>query len=72
MLRRVHELMPDDRLDENARAAASSQGHVEYADVDELATFDGLIIGSPTRFGHRAARMSQFLDQTGPLCKAQR
>jgi len=67
VLRRVHELMPDDRLDENARAAIDSQSEVEYADVDELATFDGLIIGSPTRFGNRAAQMSQFLDQTGPL-----
>jgi len=66
-LRRVHELMPDDRLDENARAAAGAQSEVEYADVDELTTFDGLIIGSPTRFGNRAAQMSQFLDQTGPL-----
>jgi len=59
--------MPDDSLDENARSAAGRQAHVEYAAVDELATFDGLIIGSPTRFGNRAAQMSQFLDQTGPL-----
>ena len=59
--------MPDDRLDESARAAAGAQSESEYADVDELATFDGLIIGSPTRFGNRAAQMSQFLDQTGPL-----
>jgi len=67
VLRRVHELMPDDRLDDNARAAAGAQSRVEYADVEALSTFDGLIIGSPTRFGNRAAQMSQFLDQTGPL-----
>ena len=53
VLRRVHELMPDDRLDENARATVGAQSEVEYADVDELITFDGLIIGSPTRFGNR-------------------
>ena len=29
--------------------------------------FDGLIIGSPARLGHRAAQMSRFLDPTGPL-----
>ena len=67
VLRRVHELMPDDRLDDNARAAAGAQSRVEYADAEALSTFDGLIIGSPTRFGNRAAQMSQFLDQTGPL-----
>ena len=70
MLRRAHELMPDNRLDEHARAAASSQNHVEYADVDEPATFDALIINSPTRFGNRAAQMSQFLDQTGRLWRS--
>jgi NAD(P)H dehydrogenase (quinone) len=66
-LRRVAELMPDDRLDDNARAAANAQSGVSEAAVEELADFDGLIIGSPTRFGNRAAQMSQFLDQTGPL-----
>ncbi|MAT04433.1 MAG: flavoprotein [Acidimicrobiaceae bacterium] len=66
-LRRVRELMPDEAMDDNAKAAAQAQADVAYADVDELPSFDGLLIGSPTRFGNRAAQMSQFLDQTGPL-----
>lgn len=67
VLRRVEELMPEERMDDNAKAAAEAQQDVQMASVDELADFDGLIIGSPTRFGNRASQMSQFLDQTGPL-----
>ncbi len=70
VLRRVEELMPEDRMDDNAKSAARSQQDVQLASVDELPEFDGLIIGSPTRFGNRASQMSQFLDQTGPLWQA--
>ena len=66
-LRTVEELMPEERMDDNAKAARESQSDVQLASVDELPSFDGLIIGSPTRFGNRASQMSQFLDQTGPL-----
>jgi len=34
------------------------------AELDELATCDGLIIGSPTRFGNMSASMKHFLDST--------
>ncbi|MGB3734068.1 MAG: NAD(P)H:quinone oxidoreductase [Ilumatobacter sp.] len=67
VLRRVEELMPEDRMDDGAKAAAEAQQDEQLASVDELPGFDGLIIGSPTRFGNRASQMSQFLDQTGPL-----
>ena len=33
----------------------------------ELADYDAIIIGSPTRFGGLAAQMKHFLDQTGSL-----
>ena len=33
-------------------------------DLDELAQWDGLILGSPTRFGNMAAPLKAFLDQT--------
>ena len=65
--RRVEELMPDEVMDENARSFAESQRDVPLASVDELPEFDGLLIGSPTRFGNKTAQLSQFLDQTGPL-----
>ena len=67
VLRRVEELMPEERMDDNAKAARDAQSDVEVATVDELAEFDGIIFGAPTRFGNRAAQLSQFLDQTGGL-----
>lgn len=35
-----------------------------YVTMDELASADGLIIGSPTRFGVMAAPLKYFLEQT--------
>ena len=37
------------------------------ATVDDLADYDAIIIGVPTRFGNMAAPMKNFLDQTGGL-----
>ncbi|HEX4268253.1 MAG TPA: NAD(P)H:quinone oxidoreductase [Steroidobacteraceae bacterium] len=37
------------------------------ADPAELERYDGIIFGTPTRFGNMAAQMRNFLDQTGPL-----
>jgi NAD(P)H dehydrogenase (quinone) len=34
---------------------------------EELADYDAVIFGTPTRFGNMAAQMRNFLDQTGPL-----
>lgn len=33
----------------------------------ELADYDAIVFGTPTRFGNMAAQMRQFLDQTGGL-----
>ena len=38
-----------------------------YATLDDLATCDGLLIGSPTRFGNMAAPLKYFLDGTAGL-----
>ena len=38
-----------------------------YVSEDDLAECDGLILGSPTRFGNMAAPMKHFLDTTGRL-----
>jgi NAD(P)H dehydrogenase (quinone) len=35
------------------------------ADPQELADYDAIIFGTPTRFGNMAAQMRNFLDQTG-------
>ena len=38
-----------------------------YAEIDELAACDGLILGSPTRFGNMASALKHFLDTTSAL-----
>jgi len=38
-----------------------------YAELDELADCDGLILGSPTRFGNMASALKHFLDRTSAL-----
>ena len=37
------------------------------ATVDELANYDAIIIGTPTRFGRISSQMASFLDQAGGL-----
>jgi len=38
-----------------------------YATVEDLRACDGLVMGSPTRFGNMAAPLKHFLDGTGAL-----
>lgn len=38
-----------------------------YAELADLAAADGLLLGSPTRFGNMAAPLKHFLDSTGEL-----
>jgi NAD(P)H dehydrogenase (quinone) len=37
------------------------------ASIEELADYDALIVGSPTRFGRLSSQMASFLDQAGGL-----
>jgi len=39
----------------------------DVATPDELAEYDAIVFGSPTRFGNMAGQMRTFLDQTGGL-----
>ena len=64
VVKRVAELMSADlcaasgfKLDQAAPIAAPA----------ELANYDAIIFGTPTRFGNMAAQMRNFLDQTGAL-----
>lgn len=64
ILKRVQELAPPEvtsqygyKLDQDA----------PYASPGELGDYDGIIVGSPTRFGNMTAQMRNFWDQTGPL-----
>ncbi|MGH8727609.1 MAG: NAD(P)H:quinone oxidoreductase [Burkholderiales bacterium] len=63
-VKRVPELVPEEvarksgyKLDQTAPVAT----------VDELAGYDGIIFGTPTRYGNMTAQMKNFLDQTGGL-----
>ena len=37
------------------------------ATIDELASYDAIIVGTPTRFGRMPSQMASFLDQAGGL-----
>ena len=50
-----------------AVAPAVPDSGAPYASLDDLRRCDGLIMGSPTRFGNMAAPLKQFLDTTSPL-----
>ncbi|QZH76076.1 MAG: NAD(P)H:quinone oxidoreductase [Erythrobacter sp.] len=63
-VKRVPELVPE----EVARASGVKLDQAaEVATPDELADYDAIIFGTPTRFGNMAAQMRNFLDQTGGL-----
>lgn len=63
-VKRVPELVPEEvarknnfKLDQAAPVAAPG----------DLAHYDAILFGTPTRFGNMASQMRQFLDQTGGL-----
>ncbi len=67
-LLQVPELIPDGVLEQyGAKAARAAFAHVPIATVERLAEADGIIFGTPTRFGNMVAQMRNFLDQTGKL-----
>ncbi len=63
-VKRVPETMPREVAE---RAGAKLDQEAPVASPEELADYDAIIIGTPTRFGNMAAQMRQFWDQTGPL-----
>lgn len=60
----VPELVPENVL--KASGMKTEPSH-PVADPNELADYDAIIFGTPTRFGNMAAQMRNFLDQTGGL-----
>jgi NAD(P)H dehydrogenase (quinone) len=63
-VKRVPETIPDDR----AKAAGVKLDQAApVANPSELADYDAIIFGTPTRFGNMAGQMRTFLDQTGGL-----
>jgi len=68
ILRRVPETLPEEVLEKmGAVEAQQSMSNVPICTVEELASADAVIFGTPTRFGNMCGQMRQFLDATGQL-----
>jgi len=63
-IKRVADLVPPEVA---AKSGATLDQKAPIADPNELANYDAIIFGTPTRFGMMAAQMRNFLDQTGGL-----
>lgn len=64
VIKRVPELMPEDVARE---AGVKLDQAAPVAEPSELADYDAILFGTPTRFGNMAGQMRNFLDQTGGL-----
>ena len=68
ILRRVPETLPPEVLEKmGAVESQKTMSGVEVCTIEELAEADGIIFGTPTRFGNMCGQMRQFLDGTGKL-----
>ncbi len=63
-VKQVPELVPEKVLEESG---AKTDQEAPVAEPGELADYDAVIFGTPTRFGNMCAQMRNFLDQTGAL-----
>lgn len=63
-IKRVPETVPDDVAQ---KAHFKLQQDAPIAKPEELADYDAIIIGAPTRYGRMPGQMAAFLDQTGGL-----
>jgi NAD(P)H dehydrogenase (quinone) len=63
-VKRVPELLSDEKM---AQVGGKLDQSAAIADPNELADYDAIIFGTPTRFGNMAAQMRNFFDQTGGL-----
>jgi NAD(P)H dehydrogenase (quinone) len=68
VIKQVPETLSDDLLAKiGALEARQAFKHIPVADPMELADYDAIIFGVPTRFGMMPAQMKAFLDSTGGL-----
>ncbi len=63
-VKRVPELVPEEVA---RKSGMKLDQQAPIAEPNELADYDAIIFGTPTRFGNMAAQMRNFLDQTGGL-----
>ncbi|WP_420607297.1 NAD(P)H:quinone oxidoreductase [Novosphingopyxis sp.] len=63
-IKRVPETAPAEIV---KAAGFSADDDHPIAEVNDLPNYDGIIIGTPTRYGRISSQMASFLDQTGGL-----
>jgi NAD(P)H dehydrogenase (quinone) len=63
-IKRVPELVPEEIA---KKSGMKLDQPAPIATVAELANYDAIIFGTPTRFGNMCSQMRNFLDQTGGL-----
>jgi len=68
-LRQVEELVPKEIIEANERMKRVKK---ELADIpvatnEDLVEADGIVFGTPTRYGNMSAQMKQCIDKTGKL-----
>ncbi|OAN78624.1 NAD(P)H:quinone oxidoreductase, type IV [Sulfitobacter sp. EhC04] len=68
-IRKVPETAPDAAIDSRKewRDHLTETQDIPEATLEDLDWANGMIFGTPTRFGLPAAQIKQFIDQTGPL-----
>jgi NAD(P)H dehydrogenase (quinone) len=63
-VKRVPELVPEEIA---RKSGMKLDQQAPIAEPSELADYDAIVFGTPTRFGNMASQMRNFLDQTGGL-----
>ena len=65
VIRHVPETAPEEVV--KSAGFQKMEGHTCIGGPDELAEYDGIVVGSPTRYGRMTSQMAAFWDQTGGL-----
>ena len=64
-IRHVPETAPQEVVE--SAGFQQMEGNTCIGGPDELAEYDGIVVGSPTRYGRMTSQMASFWDQTGGL-----
>ncbi len=65
VIRHVPETAPQEVVEQ--AGFQKMPGHECIGGPDELADYDGIVVGTPTRYGRMTSQMAAFWDQTGGL-----
>lgn len=68
-LRQVEDLLPKKTIkkDQRIKEVKKELAEIKIASNDDLKWADGVLFGSPTRYGNMCAQLKQYLDKTGQL-----